>query len=162
MLNRNKAPNMGLWNGVGGKIENTETIYESVIRESFEETGITIIDPKFVGTLRWITEKEHGGIYVFIAETTEDWEEARKVPEGILAWKQMDWVLNPNNLGVVSNLPLCLDKMLKESVLYDHEFTYEKEPYILNYTAVLLEESEYKTKDLSTKGRVISEKVICE
>ncbi len=34
LLNRNKKPNMGMWNGVGGKIEDNETPYEGIIREN--------------------------------------------------------------------------------------------------------------------------------
>ncbi|MCM3732452.1 NUDIX domain-containing protein [Fictibacillus nanhaiensis] len=37
LLNRIKAPLMGLWNGVGGKIEPYESIKEGALREVFEE-----------------------------------------------------------------------------------------------------------------------------
>lgn len=42
MLNREKekAPIMGVWNGVGGKIEKGETPDMGAQREVFEETGI--------------------------------------------------------------------------------------------------------------------------
>ncbi|WP_396128043.1 NUDIX domain-containing protein [Exiguobacterium mexicanum] len=36
LLNRKKPPAMGLWNGVGGKIELGETVEASVCREVFE------------------------------------------------------------------------------------------------------------------------------
>ena len=42
LLNRNKKPNMGMWNGVGGKIEENETPYKGIIRETLEETGIEL------------------------------------------------------------------------------------------------------------------------
>jgi 8-oxo-dGTP diphosphatase len=42
LLNRNKKPNMGLWNGVGGKIETGETPFEGIIRETWEETGLLL------------------------------------------------------------------------------------------------------------------------
>ena len=42
LLNRQKQPAMGMWNGVGGKIEAGESPAESVTRETFEETGLTV------------------------------------------------------------------------------------------------------------------------
>ena len=42
LLNRQKQPAMGMWNGVGGKIEPGETPTAAVIRETFEETGIAL------------------------------------------------------------------------------------------------------------------------
>ncbi|WP_433596302.1 NUDIX domain-containing protein [Lysinibacillus xylanilyticus] len=42
MLNREKSPIMGVWNGVGGKIEKGETPDEGALREVFEETGIRV------------------------------------------------------------------------------------------------------------------------
>lgn len=35
----------GKWNGLGGKIEENETIEESLVREVFEESGLRIKDP---------------------------------------------------------------------------------------------------------------------
>lgn len=41
----------GLWNGLGGKIEEGETPYQAVKRESFEEARLTIRSPTYHGTL---------------------------------------------------------------------------------------------------------------
>ncbi|MCT6809298.1 MAG: NUDIX domain-containing protein, partial [Staphylococcus epidermidis] len=53
LLNRNKKPNMGMWNGVGGKIEGSESHLESIIRETYEETGIILNNPLYVGNVVW-------------------------------------------------------------------------------------------------------------
>ena len=42
---------MGMWNGVGGKIEENETPYEGIIRETFEETGIELSSVTYKGTV---------------------------------------------------------------------------------------------------------------
>ncbi len=43
MLNREYKPTLGLWNGVGGKIEGNETPLECVIREVKEEQILTSV-----------------------------------------------------------------------------------------------------------------------
>lgn len=50
MLNRERAPAKGLWNGLGGKIKDDETPLECVCREVFEETEIKIEDANIKGT----------------------------------------------------------------------------------------------------------------
>lgn len=43
-MRRNKAPNMGLWSPVGGKLETStgESPYQAAAREVYEETGVSI------------------------------------------------------------------------------------------------------------------------
>ena len=62
MLNREKSPNMGLWNGVGGKIEEGETHLQSVIREAYEETGIQLKNPTFAGEVVWLSNSGNVGL----------------------------------------------------------------------------------------------------
>ncbi|QTU83241.1 8-oxo-dGTP diphosphatase [Carnobacteriaceae bacterium zg-C25] len=74
LLHRNKKEqdiHHGKWIGVGGKFEAGETPQECVVREVFEETGLTIQNPdlkgfimfpKFDGTNDW-------GVFVFVAKT---------------------------------------------------------------------------------------------
>ena len=54
LLHRNKKPNdvhEGKWIGVGGKLEAGESPEECVIRESKEETGLTLYQPQLVGII---------------------------------------------------------------------------------------------------------------
>jgi len=60
----------GKWNGPGGKIEPEETPLECVIREVFEETGLTIKDPKVMGeTTFYFDDHEEADwiVYVYLA-----------------------------------------------------------------------------------------------
>lgn len=41
----------GLWNGIGGKVQPGETIYNTLVRECQEEIGVTPRDCRKVGTL---------------------------------------------------------------------------------------------------------------
>lgn len=44
LIHRNKAPNFGNWSPIGGKLEMAagESPFECAVRETFEETGLTI------------------------------------------------------------------------------------------------------------------------
>lgn len=113
MLNRVKSPYMGLWNGVGGKIEKGETPEEGAIREIYEETGLKIEKVREGGTLIWKGHEAEGMGYVYFAEIPNDADYSTPVltTEGILDWKDIDWVLDPNNIGVVHDIPIYLSEM---------------------------------------------------
>ncbi len=116
MLNRNKAPNKGLWNGVGGKLEPDENPEQSVIREVEEESGYRISSPQYGGIVRWeVDDEEIGGMHVFIVNMTEEntYPTPIKMDEGILDWKELTWILDDDNQGVVSNIRHFLPDMLQ-------------------------------------------------
>ena len=48
----------GKYNGFGGKVEDDESLYECAIRETFEEAGITVINPIKLGTILCEFEEE--------------------------------------------------------------------------------------------------------
>lgn len=125
MLNREKSPIMGVWNGVGGKIEKGETPDEGALREVFEETGIKVERYFSKGTVSWETSNsELDGIYVYLYEVTNHLklETPNKTREGILDWKSIDWILNPINLGIAEMvsqyLPVLLNKADNYSLKY--------------------------------------------
>ncbi|RKN86577.1 NUDIX hydrolase [Paenibacillus ginsengarvi] len=123
MLNRDKAPAKGLWNGVGGKLEAGEAPLEGVLREAFEETEIRLAAASFKGIVWW---ESHGapavGMYLFTAELPEDehYETPRRTEEGLLEWKEIGWVLSDHNLGVGEAIPKYLPAMLNEDCPYIH------------------------------------------
>ena len=80
------------WSGYafpGGHIEEGESLAESVIREVYEETGLTIADPKLVAVKDW--EPEEGGRYiVFCYKATEFTGQLRSSEEGEVSWVEKD------------------------------------------------------------------------
>lgn len=80
------------WSGYafpGGHIEEGESIVESVIREVYEETGLTIADPKLVAVKDW--EPDEGGRYiVFCYKATEFTGQLRSSEEGEVSWVEKD------------------------------------------------------------------------
>ncbi|MDM5316901.1 8-oxo-dGTP diphosphatase [Fictibacillus sp. b24] len=127
LLNRIRAPLMGLWNGVGGKIENQETIEESVLREVAEETGIEAKQADYKGEV--ICEGTWGKLHLhffwinlpdkFIYQTPVGTD------EGLLDWKDIQWILHPDNLGIVNNLPVLIPDMMKSDNPQTYHLNYD-------------------------------------
>ncbi|KQL50887.1 DNA mismatch repair protein MutT [Heyndrickxia shackletonii] len=141
MLNRIKSPWMGIWNGVGGKIEKGEEPKESVLREIMEETGIPLSDVEYKGVVTWMVDGLiTGGMHAFLAEVPKDFEYHTPIStdEGILDWKKISWILHPDNLGM-ANLKYFLLKMLEDSNTYNHKFVYEN-GNVADYSAEPMEE----------------------
>ncbi|MBP1157564.1 MULTISPECIES: 8-oxo-dGTP diphosphatase [unclassified Paenibacillus] len=118
MLNRGKAPLLGLWNGVGGKLEPGETPYDSVVREIEEETGLRFVENtlRFSGIVTWeVDGREAGGMYVFIGEAPSEAlvEAPVETEDGILAWKPVEWVVRQDNFGVAGHVKHFLPPMLE-------------------------------------------------
>ncbi len=110
MLHRNRPPNQGLWNGVGGRLETGESPLACILREVREETGFVLPGATFAGLLTWDGfEIPAGGLYLFTAAAPSG--EPHICSEGELAWKPRDWVFSSPE--VVSNIrlfgPLALD-----------------------------------------------------
>ena len=87
-----RSPEKTHWSGYafpGGHIEEGESLVESVIREVYEETGLTIADPKLVAVKDW--EPEEGGRYiVFCYKATEFTGQLRSSEEGEVYWVEKD------------------------------------------------------------------------
>lgn len=126
MLNRLKKPNMGLWNGVGGKVEANETPLQSAIRETREETGIQISHLDYRGTIFFENGKFTDEMHVYFHRLSS--KPLKHTPiqtdEGVLQWQKIDWVLNPGNVGVAPNISYFLPSMLRGDV-FEHHFRYE-------------------------------------
>lgn len=135
LLNRNKSPWMGLYNGVGGKLQSGETALDCMIREANEETGLHLTNFISRGIMTWkidysdnVTSHQQpsiGGLYLFTADISIEQYEQYRTPlvyndEGILDWKNMDWILHQNNFGVVDNIKIILQYLFdsKEQDLF--------------------------------------------
>jgi len=128
LLNREKPSWMGVWNGVGGKIEPNETVRESALREINEETGIKLDVIQFIGIVTWhIDGKEVGGMYLYFSELPYDYhyETPIKTLEGILDWKKIEWILHPENRGVATNIPKVIEKIINKSDCFEYRCFYK-------------------------------------
>ena len=87
-----RSPEKTHWSGYafpGGHIEEGESLAESVIREVYEETGLTITNPKLVAVKDW--PLDDGGRYiVFCYKATEFTGQLRSSEEGEVSWVEKD------------------------------------------------------------------------
>lgn len=130
MLNRDKPPVLGLWNGVGGKVADGETPTACILREIAEETGLHLTPHHLLekGTVSWNTDEgTTGGMHLFTAVIASDvpYFTPVRTLEGILDWKPIDWLLMDRNHGVGSMIPHYFRRMLQEKNGFHHRFTME-------------------------------------
>ncbi|EAC6872630.1 NUDIX hydrolase [Listeria monocytogenes] len=131
LLNRQKSPWMGSWNGVGGKIEQGEALLESIKREITEETGISSKDYEIrdIGEMKWFVDGENlGGMHLFLATLPDNYTypTPRATDEGILDFKKRAWILNPENTGVVNNLPYIIQHAPKAPLRIEVSTNYQE------------------------------------
>lgn len=119
VLNRVKAPWMGCWNGVGGKLQDSdESPLHCAFREVEEETGYTpdTYCVKATGQLQWSeVEQPQGVLHLFLMELKDPPKMGCPIMtrEGILDWKSTEWLLHTSNVGVVSNMRQILPALMK-------------------------------------------------
>lgn len=85
LLKRAKPPNQGLYVPVGGKIDPYEDPYQTGLREVREETGITISEMRYMGSLIETSPVAYNWwCSIYLADIP--WQEAPPCDEGLLEW----------------------------------------------------------------------------
>jgi 8-oxo-dGTP diphosphatase len=148
MLYRNKPPNQHMWNGVGGKIDPGEKPTEAILRETKEETGLTVDQVYFKGVVSWDAGSlNKGAMYVFIAETDEI--DVVSGEEGTVRWKTLEWILNSGR--AVTNIPIFLPAMIKNGAEPVHyTFWYTEQGELIDYNVEPLRP--YSADDIHIQG----------
>ena len=58
-IRRGHGPGAGLWSLPGGRVERGESLYEAVVREVMEETGLEVVVDRFVGYVERMDDGFH-------------------------------------------------------------------------------------------------------
>ena len=110
MINRNKPPFMGMWNALGGHLEDNETPKECAIREIYEESNVKVDNAELISISTWNYDDDE--IYVYVSELDNSFDTSKyplKINEGIIDFKDIDWILNIKNYGVIEDLRVFLN-----------------------------------------------------
>lgn len=100
LIKRKKNPYLGLYNGIGGKIEENESVFECCLRETIEEINVKLFNPKLLVTyiypesngLHKNSNIELNVMYDIIKESKIEENE-----EGTFEWLPVEFVLDTNN-----------------------------------------------------------------
>ena len=94
MLHRVKKKNdlnQDKWIGIGGKFEKDETPDECLLREAYEETGLTLTSWKCRGVVTFLSDRWEGEyMYLFTADGFTG--ELKTCEEGDLQWVSRDFL----------------------------------------------------------------------
>ena len=129
MLKRDKKENdvnEGKWIGIGGHFEEGESPEECLLREVYEETGLTLSSYKFRGIITFISDKwETEYMHLFTADKFTG--EMHQCNEGTLKWIEKDNVLN---LNIWEGDKIFLKLLLTENEFFSLKLVYEGDKLI--------------------------------
>ena len=96
LLHRNKKSNdlnEGKWIGVGGKFLEGETKDECLLREVFEETGLSLSSYEYIGLIKFISDTWEDEDMHLYKGTSFTGDLMKDCPEGTLKWVPKSEVL---------------------------------------------------------------------
>lgn len=125
MLHRVKKKNdvnHDKWIGIGGKFEADETPDECLIREAYEETGLTLTRWKCHGVVTFLTNEAYDGEYMYLFSADGFEGELRQCDEGDLQWVSREFI---NRLPTWEGDRIFLDLMWQDAPFFLLKLRYE-------------------------------------
>lgn len=129
MLHRTKKdidPNKGKWIGVGGGFEDNESPDECLLREVFEETGLTLTNYRLRGIVTFISNKwDTDYMFLYTANSYEGI--LTECNEGELMWIDKSEIMN---LNLWEGDKIFLKLLLEDSDYFDLKLVYNDETLV--------------------------------
>ena len=126
MLHRTKKENdqsHDKWLGIGGKFEDGESPEECMLREVYEETGLTLTDYAFRGIVTFVSDRwETEYMHLFTADGYEG--EPGECSEGVLEWVPKEKV---TDLKLWEGDKLFLDRLNGSRDFFSLKVGYERQ-----------------------------------
>lgn len=124
MLHRTKKkqdPNQGKWIGPGGKFEEGETPEECVVREVWEETGLTLKSWKLRGLVTFLSDCWEGE-YMFLFTADAFSGQLKECNEGDLQWVRKDRI---GELNLWEGDRIFLNMLMEDREYFSLKLRYE-------------------------------------
>ena len=129
MLYRNKKKNdmnQGKWLGVGGHVEEGETPYQAIVRETKEETGLDLKSAEYRAVINFVNDDYVEIIYQY---TSSDFTgEVIDCNEGELRWIDKSEVLS---LPMWEGDKYFLDPLIKNEPFFEITIVYKNNKLVL-------------------------------
>ena len=126
MLHRVKKKNdlnQDKWIGIGGKFEKDESPDECLLREAYEETGLTLTNWKCRGIVTFLSDRWEGEyMYLFTADGFTG--ELKTCEEGDLQWVSRDFI---SQLPLWEGDPIFLKLLWEDAPFFLLKLRYEGE-----------------------------------
>ena len=90
--------NKDKWIGIGGHFEEGESPEECLLREAYEETGLTLTDYRFRGIVTF-TQENYGTEYMCLYTAQGFTGTLRECDEGELAWVPKKEICQSSGFG---------------------------------------------------------------
>lgn len=89
-IKKKKDINKDKWIGIGGKFEEWESPEDCIRRETLEETGLTLIHPKYRGIVTFISDGMDQTEFMHLFTATEFSGTLKECDEGNLEWVEKE------------------------------------------------------------------------
>ena len=126
MLHRIKKKNdinEDKWIGIGGKFEENESPEECVLREAFEETGLTLKSVQYRGIVTFVTDFCEGEyMHLFTCEEFEG--KIKECDEGVLEWIDIEEL---ENMNIWEGDKIFLKLLREDAPFFSLKLVYEKD-----------------------------------
>lgn len=130
LINRNKYPFMGMWNAIGGHVEVGESTIDAALRETKEESGIVVTNATLISKFTWNYDDSIG--YAYLVELDDSFDLSsypKKINEGIVDFKDIDWIIDEKNYGIVPDLRIFLND-IKKGLKNDYHLVYNNDKLV--------------------------------